>query len=41
MFLKDNFWITSIVVLFAFSNLIFLNFYNDIPWDSAVYIGMA
>jgi len=33
--------ISIIIALFIVSNLIFLNFYSDVWWDSAVYIGMG
>ena len=33
--------IAIIIALFILANIVFLNFYNDVWWDSAVYIGMG
>ena len=41
MQLKNNAGIVIIICLFIFANLIFLRFYNDVWWDSSVYIGMG
>lgn len=38
---KKNTAIILILSLFAISNIIFLNFYSDVWWDSSVYIGMG
>ena len=41
MNLKNNIGIIIIIILFICANIAFLNFYNDIWWDSSVYIGMG
>ena len=41
MSLKDNLGIIVIIISFIFANLIFSKLYNDIWWDSSVYIGMG
>src|SRR3989338_3706940 len=41
MSLRGNVGIAAIIVLFLCANLIFLNFYDDVWWDSSVYIGMG
>ena len=41
MLFRNKREITAIIALFIFSNAIFLNFYNDVWWDSSVYIGMG
>lgn len=38
---KDNAGIIIILLLFICANLMILNFYSDVWWDSAVYIGMG
>lgn len=39
--LRDSTSVIVIIVMFLFSNMIFLNFYSDVWWDSSVYIGMG
>mgnify|MGYP001609020117 FL=1 len=39
--LRDNIGIVAIISLFLCANIIFLNFYSDVWWDSSVYIGMG
>lgn len=39
--LKNNMGIIVIIVLFLCANILFLISYNDVWWDSAVYIGMG
>ena len=39
--LKNNMGIVAIIVLFLCANTLSLIFYNDVWWDSAVYIGMG
>ena len=41
MQLRDNIGIITIIALFLCANIIFLNFYRDVWWDSSVYIGMG
>ncbi len=41
MSLKDNLHIIIIIVVFICANILFLNFYFDVWWDSSVYIGMG
>jgi len=38
---RNHLGIIIIVSLFIFANLLFLNFYSDVWWDSAVYLGMG
>ena len=39
--MKENTLIFIIILLFIFFNIIFLTYYNDVWWDSSVYIGMG
>src|SRR3989338_8538323 len=39
--LKNNIGIVAIISLFVCANLLFVYFYQDVWWDSAVYIGMG
>ena len=39
--LKDCKGIIAIILFFIAANILFLRFYNEIWWDSAVYIGMG
>lgn len=39
--LKDYAGIIIIISFFIFANIVFLAFYNDVWWDSSVYIGMG
>ncbi|MBI2657116.1 glycosyltransferase family 39 protein [Candidatus Woesearchaeota archaeon] len=39
--LKDCKGIIAIILFFIAANILFLGFYNDVWWDSAVYIGMG
>lgn len=39
--LKKNTGIISVMMLFLIANLIFLSFYDEVWWDSSVYIGMG
>ena len=41
MLSKDNIKICLIIIFFIITNLIFLSFYDDVWWDSSVYIGMG
>ena len=41
MELRNNFGILIIITLFIFANIAFLSFYDDVWWDSSVYIGMG
>ena len=41
MRLRNNIGIIIIIILFLCPNLVFLNFYNDVWWDSSIYIGMG
>ena len=41
MSFKNNAGIIILILIFILSNLAFLNFYSDVWWDSAVYIGMG
>ena len=41
MYFKNNIGIIVIIFLFFCSNLIFLGFYDDVWWDSSIYIGMG
>ncbi len=41
MSFRDNNGIVIIIVLFILANLIVLNFYSDVWWDSSVYMGMG
>ena len=41
MSLRDHAGIAVIITLFIFSNAVFLAFYSDVWWDSAVYLGMG
>jgi len=41
MMLRDHIGISVIIIMFLCANLIFLNFYDDVWWDSSVYIGMG
>ena len=41
MALKDDAEIIILIFLFICANIAFLAFYNDVWWDSSVYIGMG
>lgn len=41
MFFKKKFGMIIILFIFLLLNVILINFYNNIFWDSAVYIGMG
>ena len=41
MELKENTGIVIIILLFIGANIAFLNFYDNVWWDSSVYIGMG
>ena len=41
MRLRNHIGIIIIIIIFLCANLIFLNFYNDVWWDSSVYMGMG
>ena len=41
MMSKNNAGIISIIGLFLISNIVFLSYYDDVWWDSSVYIGMG
>jgi len=41
MFLRNNIGIITIILLFLLSEIAFLSFYDDVWWDSSVYIGMG
>ena len=41
MRLRNHIGIIIIIIIFLCANLVFLNFYNDVWWDSSVYMGMG